>query len=236
MWAEGPGVAVGSACRDAQAHEPLTAVLPRVCRLSFPSVKEGGQSVLGMRWHRARRSQRGVAQGPCRSAGCRSGGRRVGRPRAAVTMVRVCARSGLAWTAPPERRGGPVSAARPTLVRAATASLSFHFPSLFAPSQRCFDCELIAGWGTCEQKSKPGNFKRTGGRGHRGSAGDGWGPCGCECRSGGFPCFFKGDAGPFRLSLKSSDANLRESRGGTSVSKITLLTFCGQREPRGAPG
>lgn len=229
-------MAVGSARRDAQAHEPLTAVLPRVCCLSFPSVKEGGQSVLGMRWHRARRSQRGVAQGPCRSAGCRSGGRHVGRPRAAVTMVRVCARSGLAWTAPPERRGGPVSAARPTLVRAATASLSFHFPSLFAPSQRCFDCELIAGWGTCEQKSKPGNFKRTGGRGHQGSAGDGWGPCGCECRSGGFPCFFKGDAGPFRLSLKSSDANLRESRGGTSVSKITLLTFCGQREPRGAPG
>lgn len=226
MWAEGPGVAVGSARRDAQAHEPLTVVLPRVCCLSFPSVKEGGQSVLGMRWHRAR----------CRSAGCRSGGRRVGRPRAAVTMVRVCARSGLAWTAPPERRGGPVPAARPTLVWAATASLSFHFPSLFAPSQRCFDCELIAGWGTCEQKSKPGNFKRTGGRGHRGSAGDGWGPCGCECRSGGFPCFFKGDAGPFRLSLKSSDANLRESRGGTSVSKITLLTFCGQREPRGAPG
>lgn len=36
--------------------------------------------------------------------------------------------------------------------------------------------------------------------------------------------------------IKSSDANLRESRGGTSVSKITLLTFCGQREPRGAPG
>lgn len=64
MWAEGPGVAVGSACRDAQAHEPLTAVLPCVCCLSFPSVKEGGQSVLGMRWHRARRSQRGVAQGP----------------------------------------------------------------------------------------------------------------------------------------------------------------------------
>lgn len=71
-----------------------------------------------------------------------------------------------------------------------------------SPSQGCFDCELIAGWGTRKRKSKPRDFKRTGAP-----------ALSCCGWVGGFPCFFKGDTKDFPLSLKSSQAKLWQSRG-----------------------
>ena len=105
----------------------------------------------------------------------------------------------------------------------------FTSPLSSSPSQGCFDYELIVGWGTCKQKSKPINFKRTGrtratGRVQRltGALGAaGW-------SGGGFPCSFKGDTKCFRLSLKSSDAKLWKSGWEAMVSKTAIFIFCQQ--------
>lgn len=105
----------------------------------------------------------------------------------------------------------------------------FTFPLSFSPSQRCFDYELIVGWGTCKQKSKPINFKRMG---RTRATGGVQGPTGALVAAGwaggGFPCSFKGDTKCFRLSLKSSDAKLWKSGREATVSKTAIFIFCQQ--------